>query len=108
VRAWLDSAIRTNPTSTSYFLFRGDVYLTAGEVAPGRRDYEHALRLDPNDIGLRLRYADVLKRLGLKAEARAELERALDLHGQLKQDETERLSEERIAEIRREIETLRD
>ena len=61
--------------------------------------YQSALGLDPNDVGLRLAYADALEKLGDKDFAKEQYREALRRDDELPKDEPKRLTEKKRKEI---------
>jgi len=69
-------------------------------------NYAQALALDPNNIDLRLEYADFLRDHNRPADARQQYERALWYNQQLKIDEIRRLPPARVEQISKTIQSL--
>jgi len=62
--------------------------------------YEHFLALDPNDVQSRLQYAQSLDTAGMKIEARAQYQAALEKDSQLEPKDPKRLSAEQLERIK--------
>ena len=113
VLALLDRAIRKNPMAAEYHLTRARFAARLPDAA-GRRDairsdFDRALALNPNDVSIRLEYADLLKSFDTPADraaARKQYEEALRFNDQLLANEPKRLTPEKVAEIRKTIEGL--
>lgn len=114
ILALLDSAVRQNSMSTEYVLTRARFTAHLSDATTRRdairADYRRVLELNPNEVSLRLEFADVLKGFGTpedRAAARREYEEALRFNEMLRADEPKRLKEGKVEEIRKEIEGLR-
>jgi O-antigen ligase len=112
--ALLDLAIRTDPMETKYYLTRARYLLASDERAAYHdqivSDFRRAAELDPNQVSLHVEFGDALRELGTpadRAQAVKEYEAALKYNGMLKPDEPKRLSEAKVAEIKRLTEELR-
>ena len=101
----LDIAIQTDPTSARYRIARAELEAHTRDLPRAFDDFEEALRLDPNNLELRLEFAQLLRDAGRGAEARLQYEKVLELNGKLAPDEIRRLPEDRVKEIRRSIES---
>lgn len=103
----LDRAIALDPYRPQYWLHRA--YARPRDRSPDaaaiRADYEAALRLDPNNVDVRIEYADVLRRFGDSAAA-AQYREALRYNDLLSPDEPKRLSPPKLNEILRAIAEL--
>jgi tetratricopeptide (TPR) repeat protein len=113
ILALLDSAIRRNPVSVEYLLTRARFAASLPDAAQRRdairADYRRVLELNPNEVSLRLEFADVLKGFGTaedRAAARKEYEEALRFNELLPANEPKRLKKERVEEIRNGITSL--
>jgi tetratricopeptide (TPR) repeat protein len=109
----LDSAVRRNPMSTEYLLTRARFAASLPDAAERRdairADYRRVLELNPNEVSLRLEFADVLKGFGTpedRAAARREYEEALRFNEMLPANEPKRLKAGRVEEIRKGMEGL--
>jgi len=113
ILALLDVAIKGNPMSTDYLLARAR-YLAHLPNPAGRHDaivadYRRVLELNPNEVSLHLEFADVLPSFNSPADraaARQEYEAALRHNDELPANEPKRLNPERVAEIKKTIESL--
>jgi tetratricopeptide (TPR) repeat protein len=101
-REYLDDAIAKDPMGVEYYLTRAGVALAGRpvDVQAVRADYTRALELNPADVRMRIAYADVLTSFGLKDEARAEYQIALDRNEGYDLTEPKRLSPDEIAHIK--------
>jgi hypothetical protein len=109
VRQALDAAIRANPADASYRsqLAAFEASLPNPDPARVRAGYDAALALDPANVPARLDYAKTLhEALHLPAEAKAQYQKALWFNDQLQPDEVERLSPEKVNQIRATIARL--
>jgi uncharacterized protein (TIGR02996 family) len=107
-------AIRRNPMQPAYYLARARYLLNGPEAKEKREqvraDFRRALALNPNEVSIRLEYADALKSFDTpadKAEAVKQYEEALRYNGLLNADEPKRLKGERVEQIRRTIDSLK-
>ena len=98
----LDRAIHLDPNRPQYWLHRAYARLRTPTPNPQgvRADYEQALRLDPNNVDVRLEYADVLRRLGDPAAAAGQYREALRYNDLLHPDEPKRLAPKKVEEVR--------
>jgi O-antigen ligase len=98
----LDSAIRSDPSRPQYWLHRANARLRAPapDAAAVRADYEQALRLDPNNVDVRIEYAEVLNRFGDRAAAAEQYRQALRYNDLLSPDEPKRLPRARLEAVR--------
>ena len=104
----LAQAIRENPMEGPYYVAAARVELQSRspDKAAVRRSFETALGLDPNNVPLRLEYANVLADFGDSAAARAQYEEALRYNGLLNADEKKRLKAQEVEEIRKKVRGL--
>jgi len=105
-RQLIDAAVAADPITPRYRRARAELELATGELAAAWADYDYALQLNPNDMGLRLEYANLLREHGLGAEARRQYELALRQNDRLAPDEIKRLSPSQVEQIKRWIESL--
>jgi O-antigen ligase len=101
VSAALDAATMGDPHMTGPHLLRAR-YLR--RMTPSDRDtivnsYEAALRLNPNDVAIRIEYGDYLREIGRNAGAAEEYAKALAYNDQFPPDEPKRLSPQRVGEL---------
>ncbi len=101
VEPLLNAAVAANPMNPRYYRVRAE--FASAQKSPNtqaiRADYESALRIDPNNVDIRLEFAEALARLGDHAEAKRQYELALSYNDQLDPQESKRLSAKRLAEI---------
>ena len=109
IQSMLDRAVAANPMNPKYYRVRAEYEMAGQSPDTGRvrRDYEAALRIDPNSVDMRLEYADALARLGQNADARREYETALSYNDRLDPKEPKRLDAAKLAEVREKIQRLR-
>jgi O-antigen ligase len=84
--------------------------VTPADAQESMNDFGRAVALNPNDVDLRIEYADLLERFGKRAEAAEQLEAALAMDDKLDRAEPERLelrSPGRYEAIRKRIDVLR-
>jgi O-antigen ligase len=105
---WLDDAIARDPMGVEYYLTRAQVGLSRVPVdAEGvKRDYAKAVVLNPSDVGLRVAYADVLMKLGMRDEAREEYRVALERNQGYDATEPKRLGTEEVGRIEAAVRAL--
>lgn len=91
---YLDQAIRKNPMLIDAYLTRIDLELQRRPIDTSavRRDYQKVVKLNPNDLGLRIAYADLLTQLGDTTAAQAQYRIALKKDDQYDRTEPKRLS----------------
>jgi len=106
--ALLDRAIATDPDRADYWISRANAEGLRQVPDPVRlrSGYDAALRLDPNNVQVRLDYATMLRRLGDTAAARQQYSEALRYDDLLSPDEPKRLPPEKVAEVRKMIAEL--
>lgn len=107
-KAMLDLAIEANPLDAGFRLARAELARSLQPPADqlAADDFAAAIKLDPNNREVRIRYADVLERLTLPREAAEQLKTALALNDRLTPEEKKRLSETKVAELQQRIKTL--
>src|SRR5207248_3104111 len=105
VRKMLNDVLRTNPSAITTCLTRAQFELEPGDNHRDQieSDFQTALRLNPNDVESRLKYARVLEIFGQRDRAIREYELALRFNDQLDPQEPKRLQRERIEAILRQI-----
>ena len=107
----LKSAINTNPRDPAYYLARARFLLQSPERPEHAdeiiADYAKATQLNPNDVSLRIEYADALRDLGKRDEALKQYQEALRLNELLKENEPRRWQGERLQAVQKQIEQLR-
>jgi O-antigen ligase len=103
--ALFDQAIARDPSRPQYWLHRAYARLRAPNPDSGavRADYQQALRLDPNNVDMRIEYADVLRRFNDPAGAAREYREALRYNDLLPPDEIKRLTPQRVEDVKRKI-----
>lgn len=99
--AMLDRAVALDPYRPQYWLHRAYARLrgSSPDAAAIRADYEAALRLDPNNVDVRIEYADVLRRFGDSAAAAVQYREALHYNDLLSPDEPKRLPAPKLNEV---------
>lgn len=104
----LGRAIALDPNRPQYSLHRAyaRLRLPSPDVQAVRADYEHALRLDPNNVDVRIEYGNALRRFGDNAAAAAQYREALRYNDLLGPDEPKRLPQKKVDEIARVIAEL--
>ena len=108
VRAAPDAAIAADPIVAGYWTTRAALELEQAppDLPRAASDLAEGARLDPNNLENRLRYAEVLEKVGQKDRAREQYELALWYNDQLTKEERKRLPPEKVAEVRKQIEKL--
>lgn len=108
IRGAINSAIAANPAAGKYHILLGGYAL--GRNPPDettfRSAFQRSLALDPRDVGLRIRYADGLAKLGDHFAAAEEYREALRQDDLLPKDEPKRLPPARREEIHKKIRDL--
>jgi O-antigen ligase len=103
IRQMLEAATAADPSSGKYWLGRA---VFESDFAGTASDYRRAIDLDPNNVSLRIEFADLLVKNGKRIEAREQYVRALELNNQLAPDEMKRLPSTRIEETQKKIAAL--
>lgn len=106
MRQLLDAAVEANPASVRYRLARAELEVSINDLSRARADYQQILRLDPNNIDLRLEYAKFLQSHGSPAEAREQYQAALAINNKRLPDEVRKLSPAAVNQIRDAIKQL--
>ncbi len=106
---WLQRAIDASPRRTRVYLDRARYRLS---LSPPRmdaalEDLATAVSLDPQEMSIRLEYADALERAGRNDEAARQIEHALRINDAYDPDEIERLSPSRVEELQARLASLR-
>lgn len=91
-RELLDAAIATDPRKVRYLNARAALEASTGDDDRAARDYQQILRLDPHNLELRSRYAELLDRMGRHADAVKQYQQLLQFNAALARDEIRRLS----------------
>lgn len=99
-RQLLEKAIATDPSQARYHRTLAEVDLNAGDIPNALGEYQQAIERDPNDLDLRIEYADALRKYARNPEARREYEKVLELNSKLPPTEIRRLPEDRVNQIR--------
>lgn len=108
IQTWYDLAIDEDPAFLGAYHLRAVFDLQTQDAKDMISDYEHVMDLNPNEVSLRLEYADGLRMMHLLPEAKKQYELALKYNDQLDKAEPKRLTPQRVAEIEREIASLPD
>ncbi len=108
-KAMLDLAIEASPLDAGYRVARAELARSLRPPADqmAAEDYATAIKLDPNNLQNRIRYAEVLEKLTLPREAAEQLEKVLELNGRLKEEEKKRLPAAQLADLASRVEKLR-
>lgn len=101
LRQTLDAVLAVNPRRIEAHMTRAELAMRAGKV-PEKvvADLTWGLELNPTDIDLRMRAADILATLHRGPQAVEQYRKALALNEELPQDEVKRLSQARLDEIK--------
>jgi len=89
-------ASRVNPSAVSYDLDRARLEARLRDANGMRADFDAALALNPNEVSIRLEYADALTQLGLPDQAAAQVRLALKFNDLLGADEPKRMDDAAI------------
>jgi O-antigen ligase len=106
VKVLLDVAIARDPREPRYYIMRAHVEDEQGDSAGAKSDYQKALALDPNNVEMRLEYAQMLEKINEPAAARRQYQIALQMNNLLAPDEPKRLPMKDVGEIRKRIQDL--
>jgi tetratricopeptide (TPR) repeat protein len=105
------AALAADPVEPRYLAAQAELELEqpngGGDLSRARQAYEAAVRLDPNNVSNRVRYGEVLERLGQREAAADAYERALWYNDQLTREEKKRLPPAKVDELRARIDRLR-
>ncbi len=93
-------AERVDPRLISARLLDASLRRSSGDVAGTRAAYDAAVSLDPNDVPIRLQYADAMASLGQRSVAAAQYRAALAADAALPAGEPRRLSAAKVAAVR--------
>jgi tetratricopeptide (TPR) repeat protein len=102
VGADIAAAIRADPTRINALLLEAEnppAGPRAGQVTV--RDFDAAVRLDPNDVGIRREYGEALDRMGRRGKAAAQYRAALAADAALPAGEPKRLPADQVAALRK-------
>ncbi len=96
----LAGAIRLNPMYIDAYLLEANVRanaLAVPDVRGATADFETAIRLNPNDVGFHIKFAEALVRFGRHGDAATQFGKALGTNAALPPGEPRRLTETQIA-----------
>jgi hypothetical protein len=99
-RELLAAAIAADPLSVRYHRSMAELNLSQRDVGNALNEYRRAVALDPNNMELRIEYADELRRRGQGTEAVAQYRRALEINDLLAPQEIRRLPTVEVDRIR--------
>jgi len=102
----LSRAVSTNPSGIDAHLMRAQFNANLNNPDAAVRDYGDALRLNPNDVSMRLRYAETLAAFGKRTEAVEQVRTALKYDDLLDPAEPKRLDVAHKAKLRSLIDSL--
>lgn len=103
-RQLLDAAIAADPRKVRYLNARAMFERSTLHNDRAVRDYEQILRLDPDNLELRLQFAGLLDQIGRHAEAADQYKALLQFNDALAKDEIRRLPDKLVETIRRRLE----
>jgi tetratricopeptide (TPR) repeat protein len=108
VRDMLARAIASDPLAVEHYLMRAryDLSLPETDARQVIADYERALQLNPNDVPMRLEYAEALQTLGRTEDALHQYRLALHYNDQLHPHEPKRLTPQQEQQLRRRMADL--
>jgi hypothetical protein len=96
VRSLYSIASSRNPSDVRTYLSRAHFALQYRDTKEVISDFEKALELNPNEVSIRLQYADAMKALNRPEIEKRQLRLALDYNSRLDAEEPKRLSSEEI------------
>jgi len=101
IRPMLDAVIAHDPMSTQGYLTRGRWLASKPLPDPQNAlaDFARALELNPNDLDIRMDYAQLLERFGHHAQAAEQYKLVLQYNDLLDPNEPKRLTKQKIGEI---------
>jgi len=95
----LADAVANDPASPRYRRALAQFEVSQKEIDRAINDYSAAVGMDPNNMELRIEFAQVLGQHKHPAEAREQYQKALWLNDQLPPTEPQRLSAERVKQV---------
>ncbi len=107
VRMRLTQAIDANPLRVLYRATAAELDAAADRRNAAAGEFETALKLNPNDVAVRLRYAQLLSQWGRADESQQQYELALRRDDQLEVGDPKRLAPDRRQHILHLLETLK-
>lgn len=108
IMAYYGSAIGRNSSNVTPYLARASLALETGDRDQVLRDFDKALQLDPNEVSIHREYARALGLLGLRDQARSQLQLALHYNDLLDKSEPKRLPPDQVQAIQRQIASLKN
>jgi tetratricopeptide (TPR) repeat protein len=101
-QARLGDAKRINPLLIDAYLLDANLQLAGPhpDTSAVRGDFEMVVKLNPNDVPLRVEYARALDQLSLHDEAKAQYKAALAANAALPIGEPKRLTDEQVARLK--------
>lgn len=103
--ALLDAAIKADPRSIRAYMARAHLFSERpqepGAIDRAVEDLRSAVNLNPNDVDLRIEFADLLEQFGRRREAAAQLSAALETNDSYDPAEPERLEQRLPGEAER-------
>ncbi len=104
----LDAAIADDPSSVNYLRMRAEYarQTLSPDLKGAADDYARARRLDPNNVDLHRKLADVLELLGDRGGSVAQLRAALQLDDRLEPGDPKRLAQTARLQIESQIKSL--
>jgi tetratricopeptide (TPR) repeat protein len=105
-QARLVDAKRINPLLIDAYLLDASLQLAGPhpDAAAVRSDYQMVVKLNPNDVPLRVQYARALDQFGFHDEAKAQYKAALAANAALPVGEPKRLADEQVSQLKAVIE----
>ncbi len=100
-RQFVADALRANPRLIEAHQRDAELRLAVGDGPGVRAAYDAAVRLNPNDVPIRLQYAAALDKLHDRSAAAAQYRAALAADAALPVGEPKRLKPERVAELQK-------
>ncbi|MGD0542210.1 MAG: hypothetical protein ABSB33_11890, partial [Tepidisphaeraceae bacterium] len=106
--SWYSIAISKEPALLAAYHLRAIFWLQMNNPEGMIADFDKVMELDPNEVSLRLEYARDLEMFHLLPQARKQFNLALAYNDQLDPAEPKRLSQQEVAAIQKEIDSLPD
>ena len=99
LKQMLDQAIAVNPSMVGYYRSRALANVQTNDAKGMRADFVKALELDPNEVSLRMDYANALMQMQMPDAAALQYESALHYNDALPVEEPKRINDAAIRRL---------